>query len=92
MDMRIYLAAIAAAVMLMGAGTGVGWAQAKSSTLPPANSMKLSDLLAKVEKRDKFQYVSEVEWSQNGYYDVTYFTSDKAKVELNVDPVSGNPV
>jgi hypothetical protein len=71
--------------------TGAAFAQSTSSPVPPPNAMKLSELIAKVEKRDKFQYISDVEWSQSGYYEVTYYTNDKAKVQINLDPVSGQP-
>jgi hypothetical protein len=66
-------------------------AEAQTHAVPPQNSMKLSQLIAKVEQRDHFQYVSEIEWSEDGYYDITYYTSDKAKVEIKVDPISGLP-
>ncbi|MER9307657.1 PepSY domain-containing protein [Mesorhizobium sp. M0496] len=58
--------------------------------LPPPNAKKLSEILAKVEKRDGFLYVKEVDWD-SGAYTVTYYTSDKAKVEINYDPVTGEP-
>jgi hypothetical protein len=57
--------------------------------VPPQNAMKLSAILATVEGRDGFHYISNVEWNEEGYYDVTYFTTDKAKVEMKVDPVTG---
>jgi hypothetical protein len=53
--------------------------------------MKLSEIIASVERRDKFQYIKEVEWEQEGYYEVTYYTTDKAKVEIKLDPVTGQP-
>jgi hypothetical protein len=58
---------------------------------PPQNAMKLSAILAKVEQRDDFRYVDDVEWNEEGYYDVTYFTTDKAKVEMKFNPVTGEP-
>ncbi|RWC40184.1 MAG: PepSY domain-containing protein [Mesorhizobium sp.] len=58
--------------------------------LPPSNAKKLSEILAKVEKRDGFLYVKEVDWD-SGAYTVTYYTSDKAKVEINYDPVTAEP-
>lgn len=70
---------------------GVALAQSTSAPIPPPNAMKLSEMIAKVEKRDKFQYVSEIDWSQSGYYEITYYTTDKAKVEINLDPVTGQP-
>ncbi|RRI03905.1 PepSY domain-containing protein [Mesorhizobium tamadayense] len=57
---------------------------------PPQSAKKLSEIVAKVEKRNDFQYVKEVEWSSDGYT-VTYFTTDRAKVEITYDPVTGEP-
>jgi len=82
---------IAVAFASIALMTGTAVAQSTSAPIPPPNSMKLSEMIAKVEKRDKFQYLSEIDWSQSGYYEVTYYTSDKAKVEINLDPVSGEP-
>jgi uncharacterized membrane protein YkoI len=59
--------------------------------IPPDNAMKLSQIIAKVEQRQDFRYVDDVEWSEEGYYDVTYYTTDKAKVEIKYNAVSGEP-
>ncbi len=53
--------------------------------------MKLSQLIATVEQRADFRYVSDIAWNDDGFYEVTYFTSDKAKVEINLDAVTGKP-
>lgn len=34
--------------------------------------------------------MKEVDWD-SGAYTVTYYTSDKAKVEINYDPVTAEP-
>jgi hypothetical protein len=62
-----------------------------SEPLPPQNARKLSEIVAQVEQRDGFRYVSEIDWNGDGYYDVTYFTADKAKVEIKIDAVTGKP-
>jgi hypothetical protein len=67
------------------------YAQTAASQTPPQNSKKLSQLIASVEQRDKFQYIKDIEWEDEGYYEVTYYTTDKAKVEIKLDPVSGQP-
>jgi hypothetical protein len=68
----------------------VGIAAAQDAPpVPPQNAMKLSAIVAAVEGRDSFHYVSQVEWNDEGYYDVVYFTTDKARVELKVDAVTG---
>jgi hypothetical protein len=79
------------AVTLLAATLLAGSAVTAAMAQPPANSKKLSELLAKVETRDKFLYISEIEWSDSGYYDVIYYTSDKAKVELHLDALTGEP-
>lgn len=56
--------------------------------VPPQNAMKLSEIVAKVEQRSGFRYISEIEWEDGGY-SVTYFTGDNAKVEIDFDPVTG---
>lgn len=66
-------------------------AQTKDPAVPPQNSLKLSEIIAKIEQRDQFHYISEIDWESEGYYDVVYYTSDKAKVEIKIDPVSGEP-
>ncbi|TPM35880.1 PepSY domain-containing protein [Mesorhizobium sp. B2-3-5] len=63
---------------------------ADEKPLPPANAKKLSEIIAKVEQRDGFRYVKEVDWD-SGAYTVTYYTSDKAKVEITYDPVTAEP-
>ncbi|AMS40195.1 MULTISPECIES: PepSY domain-containing protein [Aminobacter] len=78
-----------ALVVLLGAVPAQ--AQTKEPAVPPQNSLKLSEIIAKIEQRDQFHYISEIDWESEGYYDVTYYTSDKAKVEIKVDPVSGEP-
>ncbi|TIT47454.1 MAG: PepSY domain-containing protein [Mesorhizobium sp.] len=50
----------------------------------------MSEIIAKVEQRDGFRYVKEVDWDKDGYT-VTYYTSDKAKVEIDFDPVTAEP-
>ena len=47
-------------------------AQATSISAPPPNGKKLTEILAKVEGRDKFKFISEVDWSQTGFYDIFY--------------------
>ncbi|AZO68410.1 PepSY domain-containing protein [Mesorhizobium sp. M6A.T.Ce.TU.002.03.1.1] len=77
---------LAAAVLLVG---GSAFA-ADESPLPPQNARKLSEIIAKVEQRDDFRYVDEVDWD-SGAYTVTYYTTDKAKVEITYDPVTAEP-
>lgn len=80
------ISAAGVALMLLG-GTALAQQADKG---PPENGKKLSEIIAKVEQRQDFRYVSEVDWD-DGAYEVTYYTTDKAKVEIRYDAVSGNP-
>jgi hypothetical protein len=87
--MRIKFAAVVVIALLAPASLAI--AQDKPPPVPPDNALKLSAIIATVEQRDAFHYVSDVEWNEDGYYDVIYFTTDKAKVEMKIDAVTGKP-
>ena len=84
--MSRFLLATSVAVLL-AAGPALA---ADDKPLPPPNAKKLSEIIAKVEQRDGFRYVEEVDWD-SGAYVVTYYTADKAKVEITYDPVTAEP-
>jgi hypothetical protein len=78
--------AASAALLLLG---GVAAAQT-AAKVPPDNAKKLSEIVAKVEQRNDFRYIAEIDWS-DGAYQVIYYTTDKAKVEIHYDPLTGEP-
>ncbi|MBZ9987697.1 PepSY domain-containing protein [Mesorhizobium sp. BH1-1-5] len=84
--MRIVVLAAGIAAFLVG---GPAFA-ADDQALPPQNAKKLSEIVAKVEHRTDFRYVKEVDWDSDGYT-ITYYTTDKAKVQITYDPVTGEP-
>jgi hypothetical protein len=84
--MSRFLLATGVAVLL-AAGPALA---ADEKPLPPPNAKKLSEIIAKVEQRDGFRYIKEIDWD-SGAYTVTYYTSDKAKVEITYDPVTAEP-
>ncbi|MGD9479324.1 PepSY domain-containing protein [Shinella sp. G-2] len=53
---------------------------------------KPSEILAAVEGRPDFLRLVEMSWNERGYYEIEYRTRDKAKVEININPKSGEPV
>lgn len=81
---------VSPAVLALAVIASPAAAQDGNARLPPDNARKLSEIVAKVEQRAGFRYVSEIEWDEGGYV-VTYFTDDQAKVEVKYDPVSGEP-
>ena len=58
--MRLELAAIALVAMLVLPIASA--AQDNPPPVPPENAMKLSAIIATIEQRDSFHYVSEVDW------------------------------
>ena len=84
--MRRFLLATSVAV-LFACGPALA---ADDAPLPPPNAKKLSEILAKVEQREGFRYVKEVDWDKDAYV-VTYYTADRAKVEITYDPVTAEP-
>lgn len=85
-----YFAAMGGVVLMCGAALAQT-ATPAGAPVPPENGLKLSEIVAKIEQRDQFRYIDEVDWDEDGYYEVTYYTSDKAKVEIKIDPVTGQP-
>ncbi len=80
---------IIGSVLVVICSFGSALAQDQPPPVPPDNAMKLSAIIAKVEGLDQFRYVSEINWDDEGFYNVIYFTKDKAKVEINIDPATG---
>lgn len=86
MPLRLLVPALAALLF-----AGPAHAQTEAPPMPPENAIKLSEIIAGIETRDQFRYISEIDWDEDGFYRVIYFTSDKAKVEINVNPATGQP-
>lgn len=75
-------------VLALAASPALAQTAAPAPDVPPANGKKLSEIIAKVEQRPDFRYIGDVDWDDGGY-DITYYTTDNAKVEMKFDAVSG---
>ncbi len=64
---------------------------AAAAAAPPADGMRLSDIVRAVEQRPDFRYFDEIEWDDDGYWEVEYVTRDGRKIELKIDPRTGQP-
>lgn len=51
-----------------------------------------SEIVALIEGRPDFLRLIDMSWNDRGYYEVEYRTRDKAKVEINIDAKSGEPI
>ena len=60
---------------------------------PPADALKLSEIVAKVEAHAAadLAYVDEVDWDDDGYWEIEYHTTDGAEVKVRLDPKTGEP-
>lgn len=59
--------------------------------MPPQGSMPLSQVVTKLETDvgTDLAFISEVSWDDDGYWEVDYVTTDRAKVEVKIDPATG---
>ncbi|WP_273725060.1 PepSY domain-containing protein [Brucella gallinifaecis] len=53
---------------------------------------KLSQIISKIEQTADLQYIDEVDWNDRGYYEIEYFLKNGAKVEIKIDPKTGESV
>ncbi len=53
---------------------------------------KLSDIIAKIESTADVKYIDEVDWNDRGYYEIEYYLNSGAKVEVKIDPKTGENV
>ena len=58
---------------------------------PPQEAQPLSRILHMLEQAGGIAYFDEIEWDDDGYWEVRFRDSDDRKVKIKVDPVSGGP-
>lgn len=56
---------------------------------PPADARPLSEIIASLEERDDIAHFDEIEWDDDGYWEIEYYRVDGAKVKIEIDPVTG---
>lgn len=65
-----------------------------ADTPPPAGSMKLSEVIAALEDRvgDQLAFIDEVDWDDDGYWEIEYKGTDGSETEVRLDPATGEPL
>lgn len=59
---------------------------------PPAEAKPLSEIVKMLEDGGNVAHVSEIEWDERGsYWEVEYMQTGGGKVEVKLDPVTGEP-
>lgn len=74
---------LAAAVAALSA------APALAQNLPPSNALPLSQVIAGVEKSQPVRVFTEVEWDDDGYWDIEFVNSDNRRTSVRIDPFTG---
>ncbi|TVP73366.1 MAG: PepSY domain-containing protein [Rhodobacteraceae bacterium] len=64
-------------------------APALADRTPPAKALPLSAIVAALETEYEIHFIDEIEWDDDGYWEVEFFTQDGNRVELKIDPVTG---
>ena len=76
--------------LAMGAMTGMFLLAAPAlAAQPPPNSKPLSQIIQMIEQGGEVAYFDEIEWDDDGYWEVEYFAKDGSKRKVRIDPVSG---
>jgi hypothetical protein len=69
-----------------------GPALAERSERPPQGSIAASEVLRLVEQRPDFASIEEMEWDDDGYWEVEYRTRDDTRRKLRLNPRDGSPI
>lgn len=58
---------------------------------PPANAVKLSEIIGKVETRPEFSFIDQISFS-GGIYQIVFYMKDGAEVRMEYDVKTGAPI
>ncbi len=64
---------------------------APALSAPPSDARPASEILRMVEQRPDFSHLREFDWDDDGHWEVEYVTRDGGRVELRLDPRTGQP-
>ena len=60
-----------------------------SADAPPADAQPLSQIIQTLEQQRDIAHFDEVEWDDDGHWEIEYVAADGGTVEIQVDPVTG---
>lgn len=60
-----------------------------SAAPPPTDALPLSEIVRALETQEDVAYIDEVDWDDDGYWEIEYLRPDGRRVEIRVDPVTG---
>jgi uncharacterized membrane protein YkoI len=56
---------------------------------PPADALPLSEIVQMIEAERDVAYFEEVEWDDDGHWEIEYIEPNGRKIEIEVDPRTG---
>lgn len=62
---------------------------ALAQNLPPANALPLSQIISGVEKSQPVRVFTEVEWDDDGYWDIEFVNQSNRRSSVRIDPFTG---
>ena len=62
-----------------------------AQSLPPQGSLPLSQIVAGVEKTETPRAFTEVEWDDDGYWDIEFVNQNNRRASVRIDPMTGEP-
>lgn len=78
-------------LVFLAAAAGALASPALAQSLPPANGLPLSQIIAGVEQTQPVRVFTEVEWDDDGYWDIEFVNQSNRRASVRIDPVSGEP-
>ncbi len=66
-----------------------GLAGSTAVAAPPADSKPLSEIVKMLEASGNVAYFKEIEWDDDGYWEMEYRDKQGREITIKVDPVSG---
>jgi hypothetical protein len=82
---------ISAPLPLLALAMSPAWARDDRVRAPKPNARPLSGIIALVEKREGLSHVEEIERDEDGFLEVAWHEDDRARVEIAVNTVTGDP-
>jgi hypothetical protein len=79
---RKLIVSLTAALLMAGA-------PALAQSAPPEGALPLSEVIAQIEATEGVHFIDEVEWDDDGYWEIEYYLRNGTKVEVKIDPVTG---
>jgi hypothetical protein len=56
--------------------------------VPPDDVLALSEIVLMLEESQPVRVFVEVEWDDDGYWEVSYVDNDNRRIEIRVDPMT----